>query len=164
MDDGAADLFSMLRVPGTGERLVLEENFFVEQVLPAGMNRALSPDERAAYREPYPSSADRRPVLAWTRQIPVAGDPPDVHEVVSANQELLLHGTVPRLLLHGTPGSVVGADVVAWCRANSTGVDIVNVGEGTHFLPEDQPVAIADAIRSWLASSAREERGAGESP
>lgn len=151
MDSGSADLFSRLREPGTGERLVLEENFFVEQVLPAGMNRVLSPEERAVYREPFPGPDDRKPVLAWARQIPVAGDPPDVHEIVVANQTTLLRGPARRLLLHGTPGSVVPADVVAWCRARSTGLDIVNVGEGTHFLPEDQPAAIAGAIRSWLS-------------
>lgn len=155
MDAGAAGLFSRLREPGTGERLVLEENFFVEQVLPAGMNRALSPGEWAVYREPYPGPADRKPVLAWTRQIPVAGDPPDVHAIMLANQEPLLRGAVPRLLIHGTPGSVVGAGVVAWCQAaRGPGLDIVNVGAGTHFLPEDQPAAIATAIRSWLTSSA----------
>jgi pimeloyl-ACP methyl ester carboxylesterase len=29
-------------------------------------------------------------------------------------------------------------------------MDIVNVGPGTHFLPEDQPGAIAQALASWL--------------
>lgn len=156
MDPGSAGLFSQLRTPGIGERLVLEENFFVEQVLPAGMSHTLSSGEWAEYRAPFPEAADRKPVLRWVFQIPVGGDPPDVHEIVLANQETLLRNSVPRLLLYGTPGSVIDASVVSWCRARGTGLDVAHVGEGTHFLPEDQPSGIAEALRSWLRLSPAE--------
>ena len=52
---------------------------------------------------------------------------------------------------HGEPGSVVGAAEPDWCRRDSTGLEIVNVGAGTHFLPEDQPEAISRALAAWLA-------------
>lgn len=149
MDEGAADLFSRLRTPGTGERLVLRENFFVEQVLPAGMDHTLTDAERNAYRAPFLEESDRLPVLRWIQQIPVAGDPPLVDEIVRANQHVLLHGPAPRLLLHGTPGSVVGPAVVDHFRREATGLETADVGPGTHFLPEDQPGPIASAIRRW---------------
>ena len=63
------DLFSRLRTPGLGEQLVLQENFFVEQVLPAGMNRHLTPAEHDAYREPFRTPHDRLPILRWIQQI-----------------------------------------------------------------------------------------------
>jgi haloalkane dehalogenase len=151
---GAAELFSRLRTPGTGDQLVLQENFFVEQVLPAGMNRRLTPAEHDVYREPFRTPRDRRPVLRWIQQIPVGGDPAEVDAVVRRNQDVLRHGPAPRLLLHGDPGSVVGPAEVDWCRRNAPGLDIVNVGPGTHFLPEDQPEAIARALASWLAEPA----------
>jgi len=151
MGAGAAELFSRLRTPGTGEQLVLAENFFVEQVLPAGMNRTLTAAEHDAYREPFPTPRDRLPVLRWIQQIPVDGDPADVEEVIRRNQEVLLHGPAPRLLLHGEPGSVVGPAEVDWCRRESAGLEIVSVGAGTHFLPEDQPEAFSHALAVWLA-------------
>jgi haloalkane dehalogenase len=62
---------------------------------------------------------------------------------------------VPRLLLHGEPGSVVCAAELDWCRRDGAGLEIVNVGAGTHFLPEDQPEAISRALTAWLARLAR---------
>ena len=44
-----------------------------------------------------------------------------------------------------------GPAEVDWCRRNAAGLDIVNVGPGTHFLPEDQPGAIGRALTDWLA-------------
>lgn len=149
MDHGSADLFSRLRTPGVGEQMVLRENFFVEQVLPAGMDHALTDVEWNAYRAPFLDESDRLPILRWAQQIPVAGDPPLVDETVRANREVLLHGPVPRLLLHGTPGVVVGPVDVDFYRREATGLDIIDVGPGTHFLPEDQPGPIAAAIRAW---------------
>jgi len=151
MGPGAGELFSRLRTPGAGEQLVLQENFFIEQVLPGGMNRPLTAAEHDAYREPFPAPRDRLPVLRWIQQIPVNGDPAEVDAAVRRNQDVLLRGPVPRLLLHGEPGSVVGAAELDWCRRDSAGLEIVNVGAGTHFLPEDQPEAISRALTAWLA-------------
>ncbi len=150
MGPGAGELFGRLRTPGMGEQLVLEEDFFVEQVLPAGMSRPLTAAEHDAYRAPFRTPRDRLPVLRWIEQIPVAGEPADVDAVIRRNQQELLRGRVPRLLLHGHPGSVVGPAEVEWCRRDGTGLDIVNVGAGTHFLPEDQPRAISRALAAWL--------------
>jgi haloalkane dehalogenase len=154
MGPGAGDLFSQLRTPGVGEQLVLEENFFIEQVLAAGMNRHLTTAEHDAYRAPFRTPQDRLPVLRWIQQIPVGGNPSDVDAVIRANQDTLLHSPVPRLLLYGEPGSVVGPAEVDWCRRQSASLEMVNVGPGTHFLPEDQPEAISLALAAWLNASA----------
>ena len=151
MGPGAGELFARLRAPGAGEHLVLQENFFIEQVLPGGMSRPLSRAEHDAYRAPFPAPRDRLPVLRWIQQIPVGGDPAEVDAVVRRNQAALLHGPAPRLLLHGDPGSVVGPAEVDWCRRESAGLEIVSVGAGTHFLPEDQPEAFSRALAAWLA-------------
>jgi haloalkane dehalogenase len=154
-DLGGGDLFAQLRQPDVGERMVLEDNMFVEQVLPSGMDHQLSDEEFAAYRAPYPDPAHRAPVLAWTRQIPVAGDPPDVTALVEGNQQVLATADVPMLLMHATPGAVIGAAEVDWCRRTCPGVDIVHVGGGTHFLPEDRPAEIAAALVDWLPRTDR---------
>lgn len=155
MGSGGGEMFARLRTPGVGERLVLEENFFIEQVLPGGMNRRLSAAEHDAYRAPFPAPRDRLPVLRWIQQIPVGGDPTDMDMIIRRNQDALLRGAVPRLLLHGDPGSVVGPAEVAWCRRESAGLEISSVGAGTHFLPEDQPQAFSRALAAWLARTRR---------
>src|SRR5262249_26325084 len=44
----ARDIFQGFRTPGTGEQLILDQNMFVEGVLPAAMLHQLTPDERDA--------------------------------------------------------------------------------------------------------------------
>jgi haloalkane dehalogenase len=44
---------------------------------------------------------------------------------------------------------------VDWCRRESSGLGIVSVGAGTHFLPEDQPEAFSHALATWLAERRR---------
>jgi haloalkane dehalogenase len=57
----------------------------------------------------------------------------------------LATSAVPKLLLYGEPGAVIGVPEVAWCRETLFNLTVANVGAGTHFLPEDQPEA------GWLA-------------
>ncbi|MDV8020259.1 haloalkane dehalogenase [Rhodococcus sp. IEGM 1330] len=149
MDDGARALFSALRTAGVGEGMVFVDNVMIETVLPSGILRTLSPEEMDAYRRPFVNPDSREPMLRWTREIPIAGEPSDVVSIVTSNQQVFADATMPTLLMHGTPGAVVGRAEVAWCRNHGRAMTIVDVGSGTHFLPEDQPAATADALLGW---------------
>src|SRR5215470_11048753 len=68
-----------------GEQMVLQENFFIEKVLPGAMLRKLSDEEMAEYRRPFAEPGEsRRPTLTWPREIPIEGDPADVTAIVDA--------------------------------------------------------------------------------
>lgn len=141
-------LFGALRSP-EGERLVLTENVLVERVLQAGTVRELRADELAAYRQPFEHPGeDRRAMLSWARQIPIDGEPADVHGIVARGAEWMAASPVPKLLVRGDPGAVVTGAVLARCR---TWPAQTEVGvPGTHFLPHDSPTAIGTALRTWL--------------
>jgi haloalkane dehalogenase len=153
LDPGAQELFGALRTPEVGERMALHDNVFVEQVLPSGVLRRLTDAEMAAYRAPFPDPASRRPTLRWAREIPIEGRPADVTALVERNQRVLATATAPTLLLHGTPGAVVTRTEVEWCRTHCPQLRIVDVGPGTHFLPEDRPEQIAAALVDWLPAT-----------
>src|SRR5262245_33853649 len=68
-----------------GERLVLDENFFVEVVLPGGIMRKLSEEEMEAYRAPYRDPDRRLPTLVWPRELPIDDEPADVVAIVDSN-------------------------------------------------------------------------------
>jgi haloalkane dehalogenase len=144
------ELFTQLRTPGLAERLILEENIFIEKVLPSGIVRTLTKQELDAYRAPFLDPASRTPMLRWPQEIPIAGDPADVTELVLANQAVITDPRAANLLLYGEPGAVIGADEVAWCRAHGRNLTVAAVGAGIHFLPEDQPEHIAAALTHWL--------------
>ena len=59
--------------------MVLDDNVFVERVLPGSILRQLTAEEMAEYRRPYLEPGEsRRPTLTWPRQIPLSGEPADV--------------------------------------------------------------------------------------
>ena len=141
------EVFRAIREPGVGERMVLGENFLLDTLLPA----ALPGSDLSEYRRPYPDPASRRPLLRWTREIPVAGDPPEVAELLTAGWAALAQRQIPKLLLYATPGAVIGADVVRWAVETQPGLATVHVGAGGHFLPEERPDEVAAALFEWLA-------------
>lgn len=141
-------VFRRLRSP-EGESMVIEHNFFVEAVLPAGTMRTLSPAEMAMYRTPYLEPGERRrPTLTWAREIPIDGEPADVHDIVSANAAWMAASPVPKLFLNGDPGALLTGPLRDLCRTwpNQTEVTV----PGLHFLPEDSPDLIGRAIAGWL--------------
>jgi haloalkane dehalogenase len=79
----AKPVFQGFRSPA-GEQMVLEQNVFIEQVLPTSILRPLSDAEMNVYRRPFTEPGEsRRPMLTWPRQIPIEGEPADVVEIVA---------------------------------------------------------------------------------
>jgi haloalkane dehalogenase len=151
-DAGGRELFQRLRAPGTGERMVLQENFFIHTLLPAGLLRALSADELSPYQVPYPDPASRLPLLQWAREIPVSGDPADAAARMQANTEFLSTTHLPVLVLHGQPGVLVTPSTLDWYRERIRNLTVTDVGgPAGHFLPEDRPAEVASALITWVA-------------
>ncbi|HEV3355421.1 MAG TPA: haloalkane dehalogenase [Pseudonocardiaceae bacterium] len=147
----AVDFFRALRTPGEGERMALDDNWFIETGL-----RATSPNisdaDLDAYRAPYPDRASRRPLLQWPREIPLDGTPADVADRFTAYDAWLAASVdTPKLLLTVEPGNLVGPAMVDWARANIASLTVQAVGPAGHHAPEDQPDAIGTAIADWLA-------------
>src|SRR5437660_1552704 len=144
------DIFKKLRTPGVGETMVLDHNMFVEQLLPGSVVRSLSPAEMQHYRAPFVERTARKPMLAWPREIPIAGEPADVVTVVSRYRYALCQSQLPKLLFTVEPGMLVRAPLVAWCRASLPKLDVIALGRGLHFVQEDHPHAIGEHIAAWV--------------
>ena len=144
------EIFKKLRTPGVGETMVLDHNMFVEQLLPGSVVRSLSPAEMQHYRAPFVERTARKPMLAWPREIPIAGEPADVVTVVSRYRYALCQSQLPKLLFTVEPGMLVRAPLVAWCRASLPKLDVIALGRGLHFVQEDHPHAIGEHIAAWV--------------
>jgi haloalkane dehalogenase len=146
---GAVEFFRALRTPGDGERMALEENWFIETALRRTAN--LSDTDLAVYRAPYPDQASRLPLLQWPREIPLDGEPADVRDRFLAFGRWLAESTgVPKLLLTVEPGQLVSDPIVEWARANIAALEVEGVGPAGHHAPEDQPDRIGTAVAAWL--------------
>lgn len=71
---GCDAIFRALRSEN-GEHLVLEENFFVETVLPRSILRKLTDEDMNTYHAPFKRREDRLSTLVWPREIPIDGEP-----------------------------------------------------------------------------------------
>ncbi|MEX0800000.1 MAG: haloalkane dehalogenase [Dehalococcoidia bacterium] len=145
----ARQVFQGFRTPGVGEQMILEQNMFVEAVLPGAILRKLTDEEMARYREPYPDPKSRTPTWRWPNEIPIDGEPADVVEIVQAYSEWLQATRIPKLLLYAQPGAILPAPLVEWCKASFPNLKAVDIGPGSHFIQEDQPHAIGQAIADW---------------
>ena len=148
MGEAIRGLFMMLR-SDKGDKKVLEENFFVEKMLGKDSIEPLSEEIMNIYRKPYLNQGeDRRPTLDWPRQIPIDREPIEVHEEVKANLSFMMENEIPKLLIIGNPGRLMGKPLIDLCRSfkNQTEATV----KGNHFLQEESPQEISEAIKQWL--------------
>jgi haloalkane dehalogenase len=131
-----------------GEQLVLEENAFVERILPASTLRGLTPQAHERYRAPFRTPQDRWPTLEWPRQIPLENVPPLVRDVVAQYGVWLRGSAVPKLFLDAEPGSILVGRQRALVRKWPSVTEVTV--PGAHFVPEDSPHAIGRALADWI--------------
>lgn len=149
-------LFRSLRSP-EGERMVLEENIFIEKILPRAVIRQLTNEEWNQYRSPFRNSGeDRRAMLSWPRSLPIDGEPTEVADVVSRNCSWLAQIDVPKLFINGEPGTLARGRLREIIRRwpNQTEVTV----KGRKLLQEDSP----DEIGAAIADFVKRVRGRGE--
>jgi haloalkane dehalogenase len=153
----------MLRTPGVGEQMVLDENLIVRQAYTAGVLTPLSDEDLNEYLAPYPTPDSRRPLLAWARQLPLGGEPAELVARVEAYDAWLAGSAdIPKLLLtfEGSPTLLVTEPVAEWCAANVAALETVACGAAGHHAPEDRPLEIAAAISSWADRHGLRQAGA----
>ena len=149
--DAAKQVFEGFRSPA-GEQMVLQQNVFVENVLPGSVLRQLGEVEMAVYRRPFQQAGeDRRPTLTWPRQIPIDGEPEDVCEIVRGYGDWLASTPIPKLFVNAEPGAILIGNQREFCRTwpNQKEVTI----KGVHFVQEDSPDEIGQAVSEWLPST-----------
>ncbi len=131
-----------------GETMVLDKNIFVERVLPGSVIRDLSDEEMNVYRRPYlEPGEDRRPTLTWPRQIPIEGDPADVHDIVAGYSDWIANSDIPKLFINAEPGAILVGPQRDFCRTWKNQQEVTVAGN--HFLQEDSPHEIGKAIADW---------------
>ncbi len=140
-------LFKRFR-SGEGEELVLQENFFVEKILPAMVVGEVAEEIHNEYRRPYRNPGeDRRPTLTWPREIPIEGEPADVLAIIERNNEWVSKSPVPKLFINIEPGAVLVGEHRDMVRGwpNVTEVTV----RGLHYCHEDSPDEMGRAIADW---------------
>jgi len=147
--EAARNAFQAMRSEA-GEELVLQQNMFVEKIIPVGIIRELDQETHDAYRKPFAEPGEgRRPTLTWPREIPIDGEPADVEAIVEAYGAWLAESNVPKLFINAEPGRMMArGNLREICRAwpNQREVTVA----GLHFTQEDSPNEIGEAIATFV--------------
>ncbi|MEG9862746.1 MAG: haloalkane dehalogenase [Parvularculales bacterium] len=148
--EAARDIFKAFRSPA-GEEMILKNNIFVERVLNGSVLRDLTEEEMTVYRRPFSEEGEsRRPTLTWPRQIPLEGEPEDVVAIVEDYAKFMAETDMPKLFINAEPGAILTGVQRDFCRSwkNQTEVTV----KGIHFVQEDSPNEIGEAIANWQKS------------
>ena len=144
------EIFQAFRTPEVGWDMIVNKNFFIEQILlDKGIVRRLNEEEKKQYRQPFEDPTTRKPIWRWPNEIPIEGDPKDVVETANAYNEWLQQSDLPKLLFYATPGVLVSPQTVEWCRQNLKNLKTVDIGQGLHYLQEDNPHLIGKELAAW---------------
>lgn len=149
----ARDLFRRFRTPGEGEQLILEQNVFIERVLPGSIERQLTEAEMAVYRAPFQTPESRRPIWRLPNELPIAGEPAIVWEALSAAHKALAGSDYPKLLFVAEPGALVSRDYAERYAASLQRCRLVHLGRGRHYLQEDHGTTIGRKLAAFISTA-----------
>ena len=146
-NEDAKGIFQGFRSPA-GEEMILEKNLFIEAVLPGSILRKLSDAEMNEYRRPFNDKKSRRPTLDWPRQIPLENDPPEICRIVDSYSHWMAENNIPKLFINAEPGAILIGKQREFCRTWKNQKEVTV--KGSHFIQEDSPNEIGNAIFDWL--------------
>lgn len=131
-----------------GEKMIFDDNAFIEVLLPKLVLRRLGDDEMNAYRRPFLERESRLPTLVWPRELPIEGEPADVVSIVEDYGQWMATSSVPKLFVAAEPGSLLIGRAREFCRSwpNQEEVSV----RGIHFVQEDSPDEIGSALASFV--------------
>ena len=122
---------------------------FIEGVLPSAVLRDLTAAEMDHYRAPFREPDDRQPTLNWPRQIPISGEPAHMVQLVSEyGQWMASENSPPKLFINADPGSILTGRARDFCRTWTRQTEVTV--KGLHFIQEDSPDEIGQAVSAWL--------------
>ncbi len=105
----------------------------------------------AAYRAPFAKvGEDRRPTLTWLRQIPIEGETPEVVRVAADCGRWVADSRVPKLFINAEPGAVLTGRRREFCWTWPNQIEVIV--EGIHFIQEDSPDKIGEALAGFVRS------------
>ena len=145
------EIFRKFRTPGEGEKLILEDNSFVEGVLPGAILRKLSEEEMAVYRAPFVTRQSRLPTWRFPNDLPIAGEPADVYATLEQAHAAHAASTYPKLLFAADPGALVSPAVAEDFARKLHDCRFIKLGSGLHYLQEDHPETIGRAVATFVA-------------
>jgi len=144
-----AEFSKMIRSEDLGRKTVIEDNWFLEVGVPTSIFRPLDMAAHDEYKKPFPTEKLRIQVYVWPKELPINGEPAETVEVINAYNKWFEETETPWLYLYATSGSQNPPEAADYWEARAKNIQITYIGNGIHYVQEDQPYAIGRAIHDW---------------
>ena len=125
-------------------------NLFIKGFLPNGIVRKLIKEEMDIYKKPYPNLKSRKPIRVWPQEIAINGHPKHTHKIVSEYHEWLKKTEIPKICFYADPGMLIPKGEIPWIKENLPNITMVDIGNGLHFVQEDNPHKIGEELARWF--------------
>jgi len=148
-------MFTLMRSDSIASFMIESKPRLQSMVLSMGTIRKYTDFERNKYMAPYADIERRRVLLkgpgpATMPKNAISVVENDFADVLNRNANALTQTDIPILLLTSNPGFIVSKDAIEYAKEEFKNLTVADVGAGKHFLPEDQPTAVGNAIRDWV--------------
>lgn len=140
---------SLLNRPGASYRAIVQQNYLIKKLLPAGIVRPLTEEELAEYEKPFPTPESRKPLWQYVQDLPLGKGPSDVVDLLESYSQWLQKSDVPKLMLYAIPGFITTVDTVQWARDHIKNIEIAGLDDALHFAQESIPELFGQALRDW---------------
>lgn len=144
----------LMKVRRIAEHMIVDDGEkMVERMISMATIRRLTKEEISQYQTAFSDKEVRKRV--WLEGIgpskigPRSTKKGDLVDQINTYSERLSHSQIPKLLLYGDPGMAVTRKTVESAKREIPNLITRAVGRGKHFLPEDQPDAIGEAIAEF---------------
>lgn len=134
-----------------GPKVIYNENFFIEKAMPYLTKRKLSKIEMDNYRKPFLEKSSRKPMLIFPRELPIAGENQENAKIITNYNNWLSITDVPVHILWAKPGSLFRKEFIPMMRKDFPKMTDLCIGKSKHYLQEDLPNEIGNAIIEWYA-------------
>lgn len=142
-------IFKQFRDIKAGQKWNGKHNAFLRFILPISIIRKLNEEEKQNYFSPFKTISDRNPIVKFPQELPFKGEG-TLNETITDNYyKWIQHSTIPKLLLYANPGVQIQTKDIELYKSVFQNLTTAFIGKGKHYIQEDQPDKIGDAIEQW---------------
>ncbi|VVC77162.1 Haloalkane dehalogenase [Aquicella siphonis] len=143
------ETFKKFRTKDVGWDLIVNQDVFVSRIGDGGNLRSFTEVERKFYREPFESPRSRLPIWRAPQELPIAGEPVNVVNLIEEYNRWLRRTHLPILLFHVDQGAFISKDKLNWCKDNLKNLTTYDLGKGAYWYIEDYPHTISKELLNW---------------
>jgi haloalkane dehalogenase len=128
---------------------IVEENYLLNNLLPANLFNTLDPAELETYHQPFAALEHRKPLWQYVKEFSLLDGYDNAVTKVAEYSEKLTKSMLPKLLLFAMPGFLTPMDTVNWCVKNLPNLEIADLDEGMHLAQESNPALFGQILKDW---------------